>query len=340
MKLNLSQNPYTMKSIKLKVLLGLTLAIFIIAGCEREQKFGIRSVAYSNIDDYNTEDISSNVLRVELGNSDNNISMILSITDQDGIPLENFTIGNIEIYQMLGEDSIEINIENMYELNKQGNPDPIAAAMTMDYSGSMDYNDILSMENAVKTFVQLKNQQDLVEIIKFASTIETMQTFTSDTSLLIQAIEAYSSVGGSTAFYSSVEQGINSVKNITDVIPAVIALTDGLDNNSYISLYELIELAKLSQIPVYTIDYGSDVISSNLLLLAEETGGRAFNSPDNSDIINLYEIISGQLSNLYVVEWDGAYSFGSEIVIRITVTYTAGNGRFTDTVEKIFIVNN
>ena len=338
MKLNLLQKPYTMKSIKLKVLLGLTLAIFIIAGCEREQKFGIRSVAYSNIDDYNTEDISSNVLRVELGNSDNNISMILSITDQDGIPLENFTIGNIEIYQMLGEDSIEINIENMYELNKQGNPDPIAAAMTMDYSSSMNYENIISMENAVKTFVRLKEKEDMVEIIKFASFIETAQSLTSDTTLLIDAIERNPSVGGSTAFYSSCEEGITSVQSVQNVIPAVIALTDGDDNNSSISLYNLIELAQLSQVPVYTIDYGSAYISNNMVTLAEETGGRAFNSPDNNEILSLYELISGQLRNLYMVEWNGSYSTGSQIVIRVTVTYTAGNGTFTDTVEKLFVL--
>lgn len=323
-----------MKRNLIKIIQTFFFGLLILTSCEREPITQIRSIAYSNLNDFSTTDIYSNVLRVEFDQDDGDISLLLSITDQDGYPLNSFTIGNIAVYTSTGTDSVKVKVEEIVELGEEDDKDPIAAAMTMDYSSSMSSTDISNMEEAVKTFVRLKEDDDLIEIIKFASSVQTVESFTTDTTSLIEAIEYSASVGSSTAFYSSCEEGINSIKDISNVIPSIISLTDGGDNNSTITLNGLITLAQEYQIPVYTIGYGSGVSATNLSELALQTGGRFYQSPNSLEILDLYQLISEQLRQLYLVSWKNQYSSGTQLVISVTVTYTAGNGTFTHNVKK------
>jgi hypothetical protein len=71
--------------------------------------------------------------------------------------------------------------------------------------------------------------------------------------------------------------------------------------------------------------------------IANSTGGRYYYAPTSAQIQDLFQTISGQLSNLYVLTWDLNTGSGKTVTIKITTTYTGGNGTFTSISEKTFV---
>ncbi len=201
----------------------------------------------------------------------------------------------------------------------------------------MSNQDIIDMEEALRSFIGLKAASDQLSVIKFASSVEEVQPFTADKTLLTDAIEIDPSIGSSTAFYSACELGLDQAYQLSNVLPLVIGFTDGGDNASSISLSNLIEKSKNLVIPVYTVGFGN-AQKDNLQLLADETGGRFYYAPSGNDIADLYKVINGQLRKLYILEWNIDYPAGTELTVKITTSYTAGGGSFTDVSEKTLVI--
>ncbi|NJX15801.1 vWA domain-containing protein [Tamlana crocina] len=317
----------------------LFLIAFIFAACSKDSDNNQDEAAFENLNDQTTVAIETTIPRMEISQSGNNITILLSVTDQDGTPLEQFTLGNYTIKVYVNGDDAETIAQNKIVLSEfeQLNNKPLAAATTMDYSGSMGYYDKLEMEEALRNFIGLKNSNDLMSIIKFASTIEEVQPFTTDATLLDAAIDLKPGIGFSTAFYSACDLGLDQVNKLSNVLPVVIGFTDGYDNSSNINLDDLIDKSKNLVIPIYTVGFGG-TDEDGLQYLADETGGRYFYAPTNEDISNLYQLISQQLRKLYVLDWSASYSTGTELTIEITTEYTSANGSFTSTSTKSIII--
>ncbi len=324
-----------MKLIKTKLII-VSLLLFTIS-CSKDDTPSEKK-AFENLNDFTTTEVETNIPRVEISQSGKTLKVLLSVTDQNGIPLENFTLGNygVEIFE---NTNVEIVNQNKIALSvfDQNNTAPLAAATTLDYSGSMSGNDILDMENALRNFIDLKAPLDQLSIIKFASQVEEIQSFTNEKTLLNTAIEINPSVGSTTAFYSACELGLVESSKLNSVLPLVIGFTDGGDNASWISLPDLIVKSKELSIPIYTIGFGN-ARQQSLQTLAEETGGRFYYAPTGNDIADLYKIINGQLRKLYILEWEINYPSGTELTVQITTNYTAANEEFTDVSQKTIVV--
>ncbi|GAA3644872.1 vWA domain-containing protein [Flavivirga jejuensis] len=318
----------------------LTVLITTLFACSSDDSNdSLPEEAFENLNDVTTTSLETTIPRLEISQSNNNLMALLSVTDQDGIPLEQFTLGNYEIkITASGEDPVIIN-QNQITLSEfnNTNTDPLAMATTMDYSGSMDTNNIQDMEAALKNFINLKDDTDLMSIIKFASSIEEVQGFTSNKSLLQTAIDTQAYIGSYTAFYGACNLGLEEINKLSGVLPVVIGFTDGFDNNSTISLDNLILKSKSLNIPVYTVGFGS-ANQYSLDFLANKTGGRFFYAPTSEDISNLYEIINQQLRKLYILEWAISYPSGTVLTIEINTSYTSANGPFTDVSTKTITI--
>ena len=323
-----------------KILLRSILFVFTIAlfSCSSDDSPRIIE-AFTDLDDFNTTEIETTIPRVEISQSGNEITLLLSVTDQDGTPLQKFTIGNYQVEVIVnGTTEIVANDRiSLTELDEFSNSNPLAVATTLDYSGSMSSTDISDMELAIKSFINLKSTNDLVSIIKFASSVLQVQDFTTDTTLLNEAVDTNHNISGSTAFYSACELGLDKANELNNVLPLVIGFTDGFDNNSNINLSNLILKSQSLGIPIYTIGFGN-AQQSNLQKLADDTGGRFYFAPNGQDIADLYKVINGQLKKLYMFNWNVNYPTGTEITIKITTEYTAANGTFTDVSVKTLVV--
>jgi VWFA-related protein len=297
---------------------------------------------YGNMSDDTTTDLQVTIPRIELSAlKSTTITLYLSVTDQHGNPFTNFNQYNFNIRQVCDgrTDTAQIASITFTTINEEG--DNISAGLTMDYSGSMSSSDIQLMEQAVTSFVTLKDPDDYMEIIKFSDGVDVVQPYTSDLSVLTQAIsDTYPGAGGMTAFCDAVYFGLIDanafVAQQTGILPAVIGFTDGWENNSIYATYStLVDTSLYYQIPVYTVGYG-DADSLSLRYLAESTGGRYFYSPDASALTDLYSLISGQLKNLYKVSWVYNDPTCLKVWVIVKATYTCANGTFTAKVEKYF----
>ena len=225
---------------------------------------------------------------------------------------------------------------------------PASTSLVIDRSGSMEgvnYDDqpLIDAKEAAKTFVNEMSSSDRAEVVSFASSVRVDQPFTSDTQALIDAIEDLSTYGG-TALYDGIWQGLDDTAEETNYRKAVVALTDGGENNSssdHGGVYWgdpdnslLIAHAKSLSIPVYTIglqgyDFTREKIvrsyttsEADLQEIAGETGGEYFYAPTSADIKNIYQKITMRVQQQYIITFIDNTEAGSVYYIKVKVYYS------------------
>jgi uncharacterized protein YegL len=314
--------------------------LMVLPGCKKDKEDEITG-PYSNMNDMTTTSIKLTIPRIETSLQRSTlIRLFLSVTDQDGNPLRNFNVYNFEITEVCSGDTDTTLVGSLTinELNDEASY--LAAALTMDYSGSMGAEDVMNMEDAVKTFMEKKQQNDYMEVIKFGSKVQVVSPFTDNLDSLNYAVDSIPYNGsGSTAFCDAVNRGLvdgdEFYQTHPDYFPTVLGFTDGHDNLSHISLDKLIDSAKTKQIPVYTIGFG-DANTNKMTKLADQTGGRYYYTPDAEELSKLYSLISGQLKNLYIAEWTYDNPACDTVLVTVKVSYTCANGDFVSFARKEF----
>ena len=318
----------------------------ILWGCLKDKYVYIQSQrAFKNLSDSTTTSLHVTIPRVEWSRtkSSSGINIYVSVTDQDGKVIQEFNENNFKLSYLCKGGANIIDVEQHKSVGADNVKSNFAAALTMDYSGSMSGLDISNMEKAVKQFIQRKDPQDYIQIIKFASTVKIMNEFSADNSILINAVEEWASIGGATAYYDAIYYGLQNANDFVlkhnDLMPSVLAFTDGWENNSAIvkRLDDLIELANKKQIPLYTIGFGN-VDSDGMTRLAEETGGRYFYTPDSDGIDVIYDLISGQFDNIYGLTFEYYHIECDELTINVEVTYESHNGVLKASASRDFIL--
>jgi VWFA-related protein len=203
------------------------------------------------------------------------------------------------------------------------------------------------METGVKTFVNAIGTNDVCEIIKFDDYVYVVQPFTSSKQALLHAVDSVLNLGGSTALFQSIYQGIMDVaaKSASSYARAVVAFTDGGENASSIGLDSLLQTARSNAIPVYTIGLldstehstppGQSYDEGTLVQIADSTGGFYFYAPNATQLQQIYNSISGQLSNAYTVSitWPSTTlpPTGTLVTAVITVSYNGLTSVFSRT---------
>src|SRR6185295_9335769 len=111
---------------------------------------------------------------------------------------------------------------------------------------------------------------------------------------------------------------------------AIVVLSDGEDTSSIMSFEDVLDLAKRSEVAIYTISIrGREVNATKgfkeaefvMKQLAQETGGRAFFPANVDELTGIYGQISDELSSQYTLGYssknakrDGAWR---RIVVRV-----------------------
>jgi Ca-activated chloride channel homolog len=189
---------------------------------------------------------------------------------------------------------------------------PIALSLLIDTSASMESRMQFAQDAAVG-FARKLRPQDLAQVVDFDSRVEVLQDFTSRIDDLERAIRA-TSAGGSTslnnALYISLKELAKLKPRSADEVRrrAIIVLSDGEDTSSLVSYEEVLELAKRSEISIYTIALqskdapqtkGFREAEFTLRQFAQETGGRAFFPLRVEDLKDVYGRIADELSSQY-----------------------------------------
>jgi Ca-activated chloride channel family protein len=153
---------------------------------------------------------------------------------------------------------------------------PLSVVLVLDVSGSMLLK-IDEARRAAHAFVDALKPQDEVGLITFSTTVVGSIDFTRDRRSVHAAIDA-AQTNGETALYDVTAMALKRLRPLKRR-KAVILFTDGDDNRSRLSVDQVIQMARASEVSIYSVAQGvteSDTLKVFLDRLAENTGGRSY----------------------------------------------------------------
>ena len=252
-------------------------------------------------------------------------TVYVSVTDQGGFPVTTLDAGNFLIREVgdVKGTTTAIPVDDTVALS---------VALVLDYSGSItiDPVNVSAMQDAANSFVNDLGANDEAEIIKYGTTIEVTQSFTSNKTLLRAAIQSTPNVGVHTALYDAVVQAATDFSTSTKARRAIIIITDGIDDDgtgnpqSINTINEAINDANGNGVPVFTVGLGSANVTI-LQQLADDTGGTYSDSPTTANLATIYQQLSDLLfTNQYILTYDSALATGAFGDLNVEATYAPG----------------
>jgi Ca-activated chloride channel family protein len=185
---------------------------------------------------------------------------------------------------------------------------PIRMVLLMDTSASMEEKIGFAQEAAIR-FVGTQKEDDVAQVVEFGSRARILQPFTSDHEKLSKVIRM-TQAGGTTSLYNALYIALKNLsRRRTDIRrQAIVVLSDGEDTSSIVSFEQVMELAKDTDVTIFTISlrqqsrrhsrYFSEA-EHVLKKLAEETGGQWFFPNQIEELESVYDRIAKELKSQY-----------------------------------------
>jgi len=233
----------------------------------------------------------------------------VTVTDSTDHPIANLAPDSFRVF----EDNVEQKIVSF--LREDG---PVSVGFIFDASSSMKGRMDRSIA-AVRQFLQTLNPGDEFFLIRFSDRPVLLTGFTDDTDYILSSLTLVQP-GGWTALNDAICLGLQQMKHARNPRRALFVLTDGGDNNSRYSDGEVRDLARESDVRIYSI--GLFERPHFLEKLAMDTGGMAIWAHKLQDLPAIVDKLSRDFRNQYVLSYspkerldDGKYhSIRVEIV--------------------------
>lgn len=224
---------------------------------------------------------------------------------------------------------------------------PISYGLAVDTSGSLR-NQLLSVIDAAKTIINSNKSGDETFLVRFISSdkIETVQDFTANQDLLIDALDQLYVEGGQTAIVDAVYLSAEHVAEYRKGDDsdrrrrALIVITDGEDRNSFYKQDQLFAKLREEDVQIFVIGFVNELDREggfirkspkdravNLITkLATETGGRAFFPTSLSELPDIANQIVRDLRTQFVLAYNPTNKTrdGSYRAIRVAVADGSG----------------
>lgn len=227
------------------------------------------------------------------------ISLNVTVTDTSDRFIIDLAKENFAVY----EDGIrqEIDVFSREDL-------PLRLVFLLDTSASMDRK-MGAAHKAGVSFVETMKSDDLAQVIEFGARARILQAFTDDKQKLERAIRM-TQAGGTTHLHDALYLSLKNLSRRREDIrrQAVVVLSDGEDTSSLTNFEQVMELAKETDVTIYTISLRQEKRRRTrsfseaefvLKKLAEETGGRWFFPKQIQELDTVYERIATELKSQY-----------------------------------------
>ena len=256
-------------------------------------------------------------------------TVYVSVNDQGGFPVTglnpaDFLITEARAGGATATPTTAVSVDDTVTLS---------VALLMDYSGSirMEPDNVTDMENAAISFVNQLGANDEAEIIKYATTIQVTQAFTSNQASLVSAIQSTPNIGSSTALYDAIVLATDNLSTRTKDRRAIIVITDGMDRDgsggqlSDNGISDVIADANSRGVPVFTVGLGGAVDVSVLQQIADDTGGTFSDSTTSDNLATIYQQLADLLfTDQYILTYTTALLANATDDLTVTATYAPG----------------
>lgn len=197
--------------------------------------------------------------------------------------------------QLPGADVVQV-VQNVWALTKR----KTNVFLVVDTSGSMEGAKLDSAKSALRTFLaQIPGDQEKVGLVEFntgIANIVELDTLGNNRATLNGDIDMLRA-GGNTALLDGVRMAYNRLQanNDGERINAIVAMTDGRENASMVSLRQLVDEIRQGNdnlpVVVFCIAYGRDADYDVLQAIADASGGQVREGNEET-IRELYKILS------------------------------------------------
>jgi Ca-activated chloride channel homolog len=158
----------------------------------------------------------------------------------------------------LGSDDFRISEDGRQQQVTffSGERRPLRIALALDVSVSMA-DKMKQVSDALSHFIDLLEPADEILVITFSRDVEVDQDFTSDRDLLERVFSRLQPREG-TALYDAAIEAIRRVASGPAESKAVVLVTDGVDTASRASFDDLREIARHSEVPIFSLGIGGE----------------------------------------------------------------------------------
>ncbi|MGH9905582.1 MAG: VWA domain-containing protein, partial [Pyrinomonadaceae bacterium] len=173
-----------------------------------------------------------------------------SVTDRNGRAIGGMKEADFVVY----ENGIERLVTNVVPTHE-----PFNLVLLLDVSGSVEER-IDFIRKAARDFLNTASRQDRISIISFRDDIQVISDFTTDRRLLSKKLDDIDA-GGPTALYDALAYVLaDPLKKLRGERPAVVIMSDGDDNKSFVPFPALLEALVESGALVYPLYVPSGLI--------------------------------------------------------------------------------
>ena len=173
-----------------------------------------------------------------------------SVTDRYGRAIAGMRSSDFTVY----EDGAERNIVNVTPATESFN-----LVLLLDVSGSVEER-IDFIRKAARDFINTASPQDRISIISFRDDIQVISDFTTDRGLLSRRLDEIDA-GGATALYDALAYTlVDTLKPLRGERTAVVILSDGDDNKSFVPFPAILEATIESGALIYPLYVPSGLI--------------------------------------------------------------------------------
>ncbi len=239
------------------------------------------------------------------------VSLAVAVTDDDG----NFVTGlgpeRFKVYENGVEQEVVVfsaGLEDPWVELPPELKDEVSGRQVMglliDSSGSMEDDMPLVHKAAIKFLTNIPKTESLF-IMNFDENIRLSRYSSDDQRLIADRIYEIESEGW-TALYDAVATFLERVYDL-DGRKTLVIFSDGVDSRSTLSVTEVLEMVKLSNVTIHAIHFGGTRSNQNRLFqegrflrsLAGETGGSYAQARTLEQIDELYDKILDELFSQY-----------------------------------------
>jgi Ca-activated chloride channel family protein len=216
------------------------------------------------------------------------------VTDEKGRVVHGLTAKDFAVY----EDGKPQQIETF-----EATDSPLSAILVLDISESMTPK-LEDARRAAHAFVSALKPEDEIGLYAFNSAVVGAIDLTKNHAAVQTAIDE-TRPAGKTALYDVTAAALRRLKTIKHR-KAVILFTDGEDNQSRLSVAQVIEMARGSEVSIFSIAQGTDeskTLRVFLDRLADQTGGRCWFIGSIKKLNDTFRQVVAELKSQYFLTY-------------------------------------